>query len=54
MTINTFVAEEDSTFQEKQQSINLLAIKTAECDFCGMTFFGAVSLKVRVYIFRFI
>ena len=28
------------------QNIQTLNIKTADCDFCGMTFFGAVSFKV--------
>ena len=28
------------------QYIDMLEVKTADCDFCGMTFFGAVSFKV--------
>ena len=32
------------------QAINLLAVKTAECNFCGMTFFGTISFKVRMYL----
>ena len=28
------------------QYIDILELKTADCDYCGMTFFGAVSIKV--------
>ena len=46
-------AESDKTDTELNvsQYIDMLEIKTADCDFCGMTFFGAVSLKVS-YVFQ--
>ena len=28
------------------QKIGMLVVGTADCDFCGMTFFGALSFKV--------
>ena len=28
------------------QKIGMIVVGTADCDFCGMTFFGALSFKV--------
>ena len=38
----------DTNSSNNEQFINLFAVRTADCNFCGMTFFGALSFKVRV------
>ena len=46
-------SETDMAFPESNvsQYIDMLELRTADCDFCGMTFFGAVSFKVS-YMFQ--
>ena len=57
ITINLLIkpgisnGEADTNSSNNGQFINLFAVKTADCNFCGMTFFGALSFKVRVNTF---
>ena len=57
ITINLLInpgisdGEADTNSSNNGQFINLFAVKTADCNFCGMTFFGALSFKVRLKTF---
>ena len=57
ITINLLIkpgisdGEADTNSSETGQCINLFAVKTSDCNFCGMTFFGALSFKVSVQTF---
>ena len=46
LKFHVLTGENFSIVHENEQPIDCLAVKTAECDFCGMTFFGALSFKV--------
>ena len=47
LKFDVLTGENFSILHENELPIECLAVKTAECDFCGMTFFGALSFKVR-------
>ena len=47
LKFRVLTGENISILYKTEQPIDFLAVKTAECDFCGMTFFGALSFKVR-------
>ena len=46
LKFHVLTGEKLSILHKNELPIDCLAVKTAECDFCGMTFFGALSFKV--------
>jgi len=46
LKFRVLTGENISILHKTEQPIDFLAVKTAECDFCGMTFFGALSFKI--------